>query len=290
MVDTQTQRVALIGWPVEHSISPAMHNAAFAALNLNWRYELLPTEPGQAAAAVARLRVEGFRGANVTVPHKQAVMPYLDDLSEAAKAIGAVNTVVVRGGKLIGHNTDADGFVTALLDARFRLLGAQAAVVGAGGGARAAVFGLLQDGVEKVLLLNRSIERAEALAYDLDCRDGGPPRLRILPLTTKTLLESCRAADLLVNTTPLGTWPHTSASIWPHDVPLPAHLVVFDLVYNPQETRLLRQARESGAQPIGGLGMLVHQGALAFHIWTGRAAPVAVMRKAAERALVVPDA
>lgn len=285
MTATQTRRVALIGWPVEHSMSPTMHNAAFAALDLDWRYELLPIEPDRVATAVARLRIEGFRGANVTAPHKEAVMSYLDDLTEAAKAIGAVNTIEVRGARLIGHNTDADGSVAALLHARFRVRGVRAAVVGAGGGARAAVFGLLQDGAKEVWLLNRSARRAEALAHDLDCRDGGPPRLRVLLLTVETLLESARAADLLIHTTPVGMWPHSSASIWPDAVPLPAHLAVFDLIYNPPETRLLRQARESGAQAIGGLEMLVHQGVLAFQIWTGRTAPVAVMREAAERAL-----
>jgi shikimate dehydrogenase len=287
---TQAQRVALIGWPVEHSMSPAMHNAAFAALDLEWRYQLLPTEPGRVATAVAKLRAEGFRGANVTQPHKEAAMSNLDDLTETAKAIGAVNTIEVRGGRLIGHNTDADGFVAALLHARFRAGGVRAAVVGAGGGARAAVFGLLQNGAEEVWLLNRSAGRAEALAHDLDRCNGGPPRLRVLPLTVETLLESARAADLLIHTTPVGMWPHSGASIWPDAVPLPAHLVVFDLIYNPPETRLLRQARESGAQAIGGLEMLVQQGVLAFQIWTGQPAPVGVMREAAEHALAVRGA
>jgi shikimate dehydrogenase len=278
-------RVALLGWPLAHSVSPAMHNAAFAALRLDWRYELMPTEPGCVAEAIARLRAEGYRGANVTVPHKQAVMLHLDNLTAAAQEIGAVNSLVERQGQWIGHNTDAGGFATALTHAGFEILGCRAVVVGAGGGARAAVYGLLADGAENIVLLNRSLERAEALAYDLDCRDGGVNRVELRPLAPDTLIEAARGADLLVNTTPLGMWPDVDASIWPEGVPLPAHLAVFDLVYNPYETRLLQQARASGARPIGGLEMLVRQGALAFELWTGKHAPLAIMRESALAAL-----
>ncbi len=284
---SRTKRVALIGWPVEHSISPVMHNAAFAALRLDWRYELMPVEPGQVALAVSRLRAEGYQGANVTVPHKQAMVPCLDDLTATARTIGAVNTVTVRGGKLIGDNTDAEGFLVALQDAGVRLRGARVAVVGAGGGARAIVYTMLQGGAEAIQILSRARRSAEALASDLDCRDGGLPRLSVLPLATETLLEAAGSADLLVNATPVGMWPVTGESIWPDDVSLPAHLCVFDLVYNPPETMLLRQARESGAQPIGGLAMLVQQGALAFQAWVGVPAPLSVMREAAEWALGV---
>ena len=285
MTDAKTLLAGLIGRPVEHSVSPAMHNAAFEALGLNWRYTLLTTEPGQVEAVIGRLREEGFRGANVTVPHKQAVMPYLDDVSNAARAIGAVNTIVERRGAIIGHNTDADGFMAALRAAGFEPSGRRALLLGAGGAARAVVFALLQEGTERVLLLNRTVERAQVLADHLDCRDGGPPRLEVRPLTAETLVECAQDADLLVNTTPVGMWPHGELSIWPDGVPVPEHLAVFDLVYNPLETRLLRQARECGARPIGGLEMLVRQGALAFELWTGERAPLDVMRTAAERAL-----
>jgi shikimate dehydrogenase len=284
-MDRETGRVALIGWPVAHSVSPAMHNAAFEALGLDWRYELLPTEPGRVAEAVARLRAGDYQGANVTVPHKQAVLPCLDELTGAAQAMGAANTLVPRGGRLIGHNTDADGFVVALLAAGLQPHGAWAAVVGAGGAARAVVYALLGEGAEKIFLLNRSVERARALADDLDCRDGGPPRIEVRPLDEGSLVATAQRAELLVHATPLGMWPHVDASIWPDDVPLPEHLAVFDLVYNPQETRLLQQAHASGAKAIGGLEMLVQQGVLAFQIWTGERAPVGVMRRAARRAL-----
>jgi shikimate dehydrogenase len=286
--------VGLIGWPVEHSVSPAMHNAAFAALGLDgstdlaevWRYELLPTPPGQVAATLTRLRVEGFAGANVTVPHKEAVIPYLDDLTDDARTVGAVNTIFWRDGALVGDTTDADGFLLALSRARFALLGVRVLVVGAGGAARAVVYGLLKFPSVKVWLLNRSVERAEVLARDLDRREGQRSHLPVLPLTAETLLESAYDADLLVNATPLGMWPHVDASIWPEGVPIPEHLTVFDLVYNPLETRLLQQARASRAKAIGGLEMLVQQGALAFWAWTGRRAPLDVMRSAARARLV----
>lgn len=285
MSDSGTRRVGLIGWPLEHSVSPAMLNAAFKALDLAWCYDLLPTEPGRVAERIAWLRQEAYSGANVTVPHKQAVVLHLDELSGAAREIGAVNTIVEDRGQWMGHNTDASGFTDALVHAGVEVLGSSVVVVGAGGGARAAVYGLLQEGVERVVLLNRSYERAEALAYDLDYCEDEVSRIELVPLSPEALVKAAESANLLVNTTPVGMWPHVAESIWPEEVPVPSHLVVFDLVYNPIETRLLQQARVSGAQPIGGLEMLVRQGALAFELWTGERAPVAVMREAALAAL-----
>lgn len=283
-IDGYTQLVGLLGWPVEHSLSPAMHNAAFDALGLNYCYVPLPVEPGQVEVAVRGLTALGFRGANVTVPHKQAVIPALDSIAPDARELGAVNTLVVgrdaSGTPAIsGYNTDARGFVGALRQGGFEPQErGRAVVVGAGGAAWAVVFGLLQSGIGEIVLLNRTLKRAQALVADL----GGE---RALPLTPETLVESARAADLLVNATTVGMWPRVDDSVWPDGVAVPAHLTVFDLVYNPPETRLLRQARESGAHVIDGLGMLVRQGALAFEMWTGETAPVEVMREACERAL-----
>ena len=305
MIDGHTQLVGLIGWPVEHSLSPAMHNAAFDALGLNWRYVPLPVPsvaPGRVEIAVRGLAALGFRGANVTVPHKRAVLPALDAMGVNAQALGAVNTLVVErraeGTPVIGgYNTDARGFVGALRQGGFKPEeGGNAVVVGAGGGARAVVFGLLRSGSGEITVLNRTLGRAQALVSDL----GGSAvlttghhrrdstRLCALPLTPETLIESSRAAHLLVIATTVGMWPHVEGSIWPLDVPVPAHLAVFDLVCSPLETRFLRQARESGAHPISGLGMLVRQGAIAFEMWTGEG-PVseiaALMRATCERAL-----
>jgi len=294
-IDGHTQLVGLIGWPVEHSLSPAMHNAAFDALGLNWRYVPLPVPPGQVEPAVRGLAALGFRGANVTVPHKRAVMPVLGSIGSSASALGAVNTLVIGrrgdGTPLIGgFNTDSQGFVGALRQGGFEPDdGGNAVVVGAGGAARAVVSGLLWSGSGEIAVLNRTPERARALVSDLGNPLGFAARLRALPLTEETLVESARAADLLVNATTVGMWPHVDGSVWPDTVPVPAHLTVFDLVYNPLETRLLRQARNAGAHAVDGLGMLVRQGALAFDMWTNQGLSVtevaAQMRAACERAL-----
>jgi shikimate dehydrogenase len=294
MVDARTQLVGLLGWPVEHSLSPLMHNAAFDALGLNWRYVPLPVPPGLVETAVKGLGALGFRGANVTVPHKRAVMPLLDATGPSAQALGAANTLLTARdteGRLTvnGFNTDSKGFVGALREGGFEPeQDEDAVVVGAGGAARAVVFGLLWSGLGKITVLNRSAERAQALVASLGRRPRDAARLRALPLTPETLIESARAAHLLVNATTLGMWPHVDGSIWPDGVPLPAHLTVFDLVYTPLETRLLRQTQASGARAIDGLGMLVRQGAIAFEMWTGEG-PVseiaALMHAACEQAL-----
>ena len=286
-IDGHTQLVGLIGWPVEHSLSPAMHNAAFDALRLNWRYVPLPVRPDRIESAIRGLAALGFRGANVTVPHKRALLPFLDTLAPDASALGAVNTIVVgrEEDKLIGHNTDAQGFIGALRHAEFEPQGKRVAVVGAGGAARAVVYGLLTAGAAHIALLNRTPERAEALLADMGSASLQPSRLCALPLTAEHLAECAREADLLVNSTSVGMWPEIDGSIWPLGTALPAHLTVFDLVYNPLQTRLLQQAQESGAQAIDGLGMLVEQGALAFELWTGRPAPLEVMRAASGQTL-----
>lgn len=282
MIDGHTQLVGLIAWPVGHTLSPAMHNAAFDALGLNWRYLPLSVPPGQAGAAVKGLAALGFRGANVTVPHKQAVIPMLNSVAPDAGKFGAVNTIVIErdedgGATLRGDNTDYQGFLGALCHGGFDPVGKRAVVVGAGGGGRAVVFGLLTAGTSEVLVLDIDAGRAQTLVSDV----GG----ETLPLTSGSLIESAHAADLLINATPLGMTPRVDASIWPEGVPVPSHLTVFDLVYNPLETKLLHQAREAGAHGIDGLGMLVQQGAAAFEMWTGEEPPVEVMRAACERGL-----
>jgi shikimate dehydrogenase len=287
-IDGHTQLVGLIGWPVEHSMSPAMHNAAFDALGLNWRYVPLPVPPGRVAAALRGLSALGFHGANVTVPHKETAMDALDVVAPDAQALGAVNTIVFErdeqgGTRLSGHNTDAAGFIVALREGGFNPAGASAVVVGAGGAARAVVFGLMEAGTEEITVLNRTPERARAVVSDLSRQ----PQCVVLSaqLTLESLTESIRGVDLLVNATPVGMWPHGDSSIWPDEAPIPAQLTVFDLVYNPLQTKLLQQARRSQVRGVGGLGMLVHQGALSFKMWTKVEAPVRVMRAACERSL-----
>jgi shikimate dehydrogenase len=255
-----------------------MHNAAFAALGLAWRYELLPVPPEELAQAVEMLEAEGWRGANVTVPHKEAVIGLLDDVDGTARAIGAVNTIVARKGDLVGTNTDAAGAMEALRAGGFEPAGRRALVLGAGGAARAVVHGLVGAGCG-VTVHNRTPERAAVVA-----RDVGTVGRPVVAATSLADLD-LDAFDLLVNATAVGMAPHGDASPWPEALPLPVRWTVFDLVYNPAETRLLARARMAGARVVGGLPMLVQQGALAFQLWTGEPAPVDVMYAAARQAL-----
>jgi len=282
-INGQTKFVGLIGYPVEHSLSPAMHNSAFAALNLNWCYVPLPVHPERLGEAVAGLRAMSFVGANVTVPNKEAVMSYLDEVTPEAQAIGAVNTIVMREGKSIGHNTDWQGFLTALSEGGFDPQGKRAVVLGAGGAARAVVYALAQAGAQ-VTVLNRTPARAQTLVHDFSPLFPSIS-LRSLRLTLQTLEEQTADTHLLVNTTPVGMWPEVDKSLWPEELAFPSHLTVFDLVYNPRQTKLLRQGRAVGAKVIGGLGMLVYQGAAAVELWTGEKAPVETMYEAANKTL-----
>jgi shikimate dehydrogenase len=284
MIDGHTKLVGLMAWPIGHTLSPVMHNAAFDALGLNWRYVPLPVRPDQVEVAVRGLVSLGFQGCNVTVPHKQAVIPCLDTIAPDAAKFGAANTIIVErdedGTATRGDNTDYQGFVASLRCAGFEPGGKKVVVVGAGGGARAVVFGLLRAGAEKVLVSDLVPEQVQALVAGL-----ADARLRRLPATTEALVESARAADLLVNATPMGMSPKVDGSVWPDDVHFPSHLTVFDLVYNPLETKLLKQVRRAGAHAVAGLDMLVRQGALSFEMWTGVEPPIEVMRAACEAGL-----
>jgi shikimate dehydrogenase len=284
VITGETKLVGLIGWPVEHSLSPTMHNSAFAALNLNWCYVPLLVPPERLGEAVAGLRALSFVGANVTVPHKETVMLLLNHVTPEAQAIGAVNAIAVREGRSIGYNTDWQGFLIALNEGGFDPQGKRAVVLGAGGAARAVVYALAHAGAQATVL-NRTASRAQALVQDFV--PLFPHRSLVsLPFTPQALEERTAGAHLLVNATPVGMWPEVDQSPWPEDLAFPGHLTVFDLVYNPGQTKLLRQARAAGAKGIGGLGMLVHQGAAAFELWTGEKAPVETMYEAANEVLV----
>ncbi len=275
--------VGLIGWPVGHSKSPAMHNAAFDAAGIDGRYVLLPVHPDRVGAAVAGLRALGFRGANVTVPHKQAVIPFLDALTPEARAIGAVNTIVVQeDGMMLGTNTDAIGFARDLAEKGVsfeRLQSEGALVLGAGGSARAVAYALAVRGVPTHILARRP-EQAHALAASLAPHLPDAGLLDAHPW--QQLPDLAANARLIINCTPVGMTPHSDASPWPHDLPFHPEQLVYDLVYNPRQTRLMAQAQDAGAQAWNGLGMLVQQGARAWELWTGLSAPLAVMRAAVE--------
>lgn len=269
-----TRLVGLFGWPVEHSISPAMHNAAFAFLGMDWCYVPFAVRPEALEAAVRGVQALGLCGVNATVPHKQALLSLVDTLTEEAQAIGAVNTLLI-GERLVGHNTDATGFIRALTETGFAPHGAHALILGAGGAARAIGYALVKHGA-RLTIVNRTVERAQALAADLQAVQP-QTTIQAMPLEEATLQALASRVDLVVNATSVGMWPHEEATPWPESVPFPPKALLFDLIYNPPITRLMEQARTQGAYAVNGLMMLVHQGAEAFRLWTGVEPPIAVM-------------
>ncbi len=285
MINGRTQLVGLIGWPVEHSLSPAMHNAAFDALEMNWRYVALPVRRDDLDAAVHGVAALGFRGCNVTVPHKTAAGSRVARSSEEARAAGAVNTLVIdrQGSRwnVTGHNTDCGGFLDGLVQAGVDPRGRRTVIVGAGGAARAATVALLRAGASHITLLARDPERAERTANAVS---RNSERITAGVLSERGLVRTVRRCSLLVNATPVGMWPDDDASVWPDGVRFPNRTVVYDLVYAPRRTKLLRQAAEAGAKGLGGLDMLVGQGGRSFELWTGCAPPLDVMRTACEAA------
>jgi shikimate dehydrogenase len=267
-----TRVAAVIGDPIRHSLSPTIHNAAFRALDLDWVYVALPVVVGDVARALDGMRAFGIDGLSVTMPHKDAVATLVDDLDADAAALGAVNCVERRDGRLIGHNTDGAGFVAAVREAGFDPYGRRCVVLGAGGAARAVILALGRAGAAEVVVVNRTLERAEA-AVAL----AGP----VGRLGDGT---SVGAADLVVNATSVGMGQLDERGEVPCAVDLigPNHTVA-DLVMHPLRTPLLRAAAAHGATTIDGLGMLVHQAAAAFEIWTGVAPPIDVMLASAGR-------
>ncbi len=273
-----TERVGLLGWPVAHSVSPAMHNAAFTALGLDWQYDLLPVSPDHFAEEVARLVAAGYRGFNVTIPHKDAALtlPQVRAATLGAQAIGAANTLVVQpDGTLHADNTDWQGFADDLLAQGLDVSGATCLVLGTGGGARAVVHALASQGAAEIMLVSRSPHP----------RRTGWAMAQCSLATYDDLTLLAPYADLIVNCTPVGMFPNVDESPWPKRVHFPPDAVLYDLVYNPPVTRLMRQAEEAGARALGGLGMLVRQGALSFAQWVGIAPPLAIMAEAAQTAL-----
>ncbi len=283
-VKGSTRVVGVIGHPVAHSASPQMHNAAFRVLDMDWIYVAFDVRPGEVKEALDGIRALGMRGVNVTVPHKGEAFASVDERTPEASAIGAVNTVVVEEGRLVGHNTDVYGFREALKVAGFYPLSGKAVLLGAGGAARAVAYALgTADGVEEVVILNRTLGRAERLAEEMEGKTGR--RFLPGPLTEEALEEALEGAGLLVNATSVGMHPDVDASPLPSPDVLRPGLSVYDLVYVPPRTKLMRQAEERGAKAVGGLDMLVYQGARAFRLWTGIDPPVEVMRKALKEAL-----
>jgi len=272
---------ALIGDPIEQSLSPAMHNAAFRALGLNCAYVALRVPERFLTDAIGGIRALGIAGFNVTIPHKIDIVGLLDELDESASLVGAVNTVKNDRGKLIGFNTDGEGALRALEGKIRSVEGKKVVLLGAGGAARAIAFSLARAD-SRLTIANRTIPRARALASTIEQKLG--MNVEVVSLNRAKLAEVLRDADALINATSVGMYPRANQTLVSASM-MHRGLVVNDIVYEPLRTRLLREARRAGARTIGGLGMLVHQGALAFEIWTGKRAPIKVMEAAAKRQL-----
>ena len=279
------QYLGVITDPHKQSTSPALQQAAIDALGLGMVYKRWPTPPDGLATRVTGLRAPSVLGANVTIPYKEAVMPMLDELDPLAQCVGAVNTIVNREGRLSGYNTDVGGFLRALRDdAGFDSRGCDAVIAGAGGAARAVVVALIESGAASIAVLNRSAERAQRLVDDLSPHAGGT-WLEALPAAPGSWAKMAPREQLLVNCTSVGMADSSQdASPVPSGLIRP-EMLVFDLIYRPLETRLLRDARASGACVLGGLPMLVYQGAASFKIWTGQEAPIDIMLDAARKVL-----
>jgi shikimate dehydrogenase len=268
---------------VEHTISPAIHNAAFANLGLDYVYVPFPVKPQNLPKAIDGMRALNICGLNVTIPHKVAVIPLLDSLDSLAEQIGAVNTIVNDNGKLKGYNTDALGFLQVLLKNGIEPKGKRIVLLGAGGAARAIAFALADHGAE-LTILNRKQELDWAVALAAKVGKACGKEIGALELDSINLKKALARVDVLVNATSVGMFPKIEETPVTADLLRPG-LVVYDIVYNPAETKLLREARQVGAQTIGGLDMLIGQGAAAFELWTGQKAPVDIMKQAAVKAL-----
>jgi len=269
-----TRVVGIVGDPVAHSLSPAMHNAGFRALGLDFVYVAFRVRPAALRAAVRGARALGIAGLNVTVPHKEKVIPLLDELTRPARLAGAVNTVYWRENRLVGDNTDVQGFLHCLAEADYRVRGCRALVVGAGGAARAVVAALLRSGARHILVVNRSTARRKALARHF-LRHGA--RIMTAPLPALQRTESVAGVDLVVNATTLGL--HGERFLPLAYAATPVHCLFVDLVYG-RKTDFLQRARNAGRPTLDGTRMLLHQGAAAFRRWTGKEPPLDIMARA----------
>lgn len=263
-INSKTKLCCIIGNPVEHSLSPIMHNAGYKALGLNFVYTAFNVTGVK--ETLLRIRALGIRGVSVTVPHKISVMPFLDKLDTLAKDIGAVNTIVNDNGKLIGSNTDCEGAIRAL-EEKTKITGKQVLVIGAGGAARAIVFGLKQKKA-KIKIINRTKSHAQELAKEIGAKYGD-----------LTDLSQIKNSDILIHATTTGMHPYSNNSLVPKEY-LHKNLVVFDIVYNPKETKLIADAGEVGCQIVYGYKMLLYQAVAQFELFTGVKAPVKVMEEA----------
>jgi len=279
--------IGLIGYPVKHSISPYFQQVALDYYHLDIRYQLWETSPEKLSSRIAGLRKPQNRGANVTTPYKETVLPLLDEVDEQASLIGAVNTIAKRDDKLVGFNTDAYGFITALRrEGEFKSEGVEAVILGAGGVARAVCFSLVQNKVSSLTIMDGILDKSKALAEHINryvARAGWKTRIAVLPWQSVNSADTFKRCQLIVHCTTIGMKysPQQEQSPLSGDV-IPEGILVYDLVFNPRVTPLLHSAQKAGADILGGLPMLVYQGAASFELWTGKKAPVDIMFNNAE--------
>ena len=278
-----TKLVGLIGWPVNHSLSPQMHNAAFADKGLDFCYVAFPVKTAALKQAILGLRALGMIGANVTQPHKEKVLNYLDEASSEAQTIGAVNTILVEENRLLGYNTDAMGFLISLeKEAKVQLEGKHIVVIGTGGAGRAISVGAAFSRVREITLTDVVKDKAKRLVAAIQAVRPEVKTLALEP-ASEQFAKSVEAADIVVNATPLGLRSDDPLPLDPAQ--LSKKTFVFDAIYIPAETPLLKAAREKGCRTLNGTGMLVHQGSAAFKIWTGVEPNIALMRDVVTKAL-----
>lgn len=281
MVNGETTLLGLIGWPVGHSLSPVMHNTALYLLGLNYIYVPMPVEPGRLAQAIQGLRALHCGGFNVTIPHKVAVMPFLDQLDDTAQAVGAVNTVVMRQGRLIGYNTDGAGFIRALAAAGIKVSGKRAVLLGAGGAARSILYALLVHGATATVAARQPV-KAQAMVHSLG---AAARKVVVCSWDDAACVAALSHCDLCINCTPIGMAPHVDAMPPVNLTVLPRQAVVCDVVYNPPVTALLAEAARLGYRTVPGTGMLVQQGVLAFELWTGQHGVETIMAQTVRKIL-----
>ncbi len=277
------KKFGVIGFPIKHSLSPAMHNAAYKSLGMDYQYRAYEVKPEELGDFISSAKAGGFAGLNVTIPHKVSAVVHMDELSSEAHLIGAVNTIKF-GKKTTGYNTDGIGCIRAIRQAGHEVKGKRVFIVGAGGAARAIAFQLALEGAN-VSITNRQeeIAMAEKLANEINEKLGGG--VSVIEFSGTLLQKELKKCDIMIHATPVGMHPHVDASMIPVEL-IPKNVVVMDIVYNPFETKLLRDAKANGCKTISGDGMLVNQGAESFKIWLGVEPPVDVMRKALLKRLI----
>jgi shikimate dehydrogenase len=276
-ISGKTLVCAVIGDPIEHSLSPAIQNAAFDALGLDFVYTAFKVKPSEVANAIAGVRAFGIVGLNVTMPHKETVIAHLDKIDETAKFLNSVNTIQNKNGKLYGYSTDGIGAFKALKENGVDPHGKRVLMLGAGAAARAIAYTLIQE-TDELVVLNRTVSEAKELAETLKRRFG--KKVVADSIKPDIIKEHMCDSQILLNTTSVGMKPNLSQSLIAPSI-LKSELIVMDVVYNPVETKLAVDAKAAGAKVISGIEMLIYQGAASFEIWTGKQAPVQVMRKAA---------